>query len=778
MFDSKEVDVACGELKEVNLNLDLPVGNYEFRIRNIELGQFKVSTDASEKSIPGVIILNDNKISGLPNTYSGVFFNWNIELQSCEATELPDSVRVCETEDYILNFSSCNSEIWTGSEPFTIISEDEIKFSPSKSTVYYQEIPTILPAGTNLVVNGDFEGGNTGFTSEYTFNTNIGNSGEYMIGKKGDNDYVNMNDHTSNSSTGKMFVADGSTNTVNSGPSQRGYHAWCQNINIYPYTDYQIEFWATTASNSFQFTPMLYFTLDGTIEGEYLNPPNAGNWALHSHVWNSGIKTSVEMCILDAVANSKGNNFIIDDISFMAINPVISYTKTDSVVVMVGGENPIDLGADTSFCSNETSSLQLNAGAGWDTYLWSTGDTTQIISVNSAGTYSVDVAKFGSCNSTGNIVITEHNCGCLDSDNDGVCDDDDLDDDNDGILDIDECITSNFQWSGVPSVNGKTATGVINGVGYSYTSSINIETTPTIFAYNKFPSHYNIPNTTVIKNRFTSNNVITFDQPVLNPTLMFSSIGGGPTVPIEFSNAVEVLFQSGPVTINSPTKITGKEGYVVLRMNGTFNEISFDYLANENYVNFTFGADFATHCDTDGDGIEDYLDLDSDDDGCADAVEGDAGFKLSDINNDVLAGNIDANGVPVSAAGGQAIGSSADENTQSDVCEVCDVDKPVVNGIDGTPFYNFYFDSSKELNETVNGLEVGEKYKIKVSGTWSVWSSDPTKNVMDAAYRYKEKMQAQILRQLLEFFGKSMELMQIDLRLMVTIRNIPITLKE
>ena len=159
LFDSKEVDVACGELKEVNLNLDLPVGNYEFRIRNIELGQFKVSTDASEKSIPGVIILNDNKISGLPNTYSGVFFNWNIELQSCEATELPDSVRVCETEDYILNFSSCNSEIWTGSEPFTIISEDEIKFSPSKSTVYYQEIPTILPAGTNLVVNGDFEGG-------------------------------------------------------------------------------------------------------------------------------------------------------------------------------------------------------------------------------------------------------------------------------------------------------------------------------------------------------------------------------------------------------------------------------------------------------------------------------------------------------------------------------------------------------------------------------------------------------------------------------------------
>ena len=57
---------------------------------------------------------------------------------------------------------------------------------------------------------------------------------------------------------------------------------------------------------------------------------------------------------------------------------------------------------------------------------------------------------------------------------------------------------------------------------------------------------------------------------------MFSSIGGGPSVPIKFSNPIEVLFQSGPITINSPTQITGKEGYVVLRMNGTFTEISFD----------------------------------------------------------------------------------------------------------------------------------------------------------------------------------------------------------
>jgi len=264
--------------------------------------------------------------------------------------------------------------------------------------------------------------------------------------------------------------------------------------------------------------------------------------------------------------------------------------------------------------------------------------------------------------------VLSENCGCLDDDNDGVCNDIDLDKDNDGILDVNECMTSDFHWSSAPQVNGKTATGVINGIGYTYTSSINIETTPTIFAYNKFPTEYNIPNTTVIKNRFQSNNTITFDQPVLNPTLMFSSIGGGPSVPIQFSNPVDVLFQSGPVTIDSPTQITGKEGYVVLRMNGTFSEISFDYLADENYVNFTFGADFATFCDTDGDGTPDYLDTDSDDDGCLDAIEGGGNFEQTDLEGEILSGTVDANGVPVIANGGQATGTSANASAQSPSC--------------------------------------------------------------------------------------------------------------
>ena len=38
--------------------------------------------------------------------------------------------------------------------------------------------------------------------------------------------------------------------------------------------------------------------------------------------------------------------------------------------------------------------ILLDAGLGYDAYLWSNGDTTQTITVEESGTYSVDVFNF------------------------------------------------------------------------------------------------------------------------------------------------------------------------------------------------------------------------------------------------------------------------------------------------------------------------------------------------------------------------------------------------
>lgn len=248
-----------------------------------------------------------------------------------------------------------------------------------------------------------------------------------------------------------------------------------------------------------------------------------------------------------------------------------------------------------------------------------------------------------------------------DSDNDGVPDVCDLDDDNDGILDVNECTTSNFYWSNPPTISGKTATGTINGIAYTYTSSVNVRSTSSVFAYNTFPASYNVPNANpTIQNIEPSSNTLSFASPMTNPVLVFSSIGGGPiVVPINFSAPVEILWSNSTVHQTSATQITGQEGYAIVRMNGTFSSISFDYLVYENYVNFAFGADFFTYCDTDSDGIADYLDLDSDNDGCYDAIEGSLGLTPDQAPNGLIAGAVAPNGVPVAAGSqGQGVGTS------------------------------------------------------------------------------------------------------------------------
>ncbi|MEZ4911772.1 MAG: gliding motility-associated C-terminal domain-containing protein [Saprospiraceae bacterium] len=52
---------------------------------------------------------------------------------------------------------------------------------------------------------------------------------------------------------------------------------------------------------------------------------------------------------------------------------------------------------ELSICDNSTGTL--DAGSGFDTYTWSTGETTQTISVNAAGTYTVSVTQ-GTCSGT------------------------------------------------------------------------------------------------------------------------------------------------------------------------------------------------------------------------------------------------------------------------------------------------------------------------------------------------------------------------------------------
>ncbi len=79
-------------------------------------------------------------------------------------------------------------------------------------------------------------------------------------------------------------------------------------------------------------------------------------------------------------------------------------SATTSAVVTV---NPLPIPAitgTTAFCSGNNSNI--NAGAGFSSYLWNNGITTQVLSVNTGGNYTVTVTDANNCSASASTLIT------------------------------------------------------------------------------------------------------------------------------------------------------------------------------------------------------------------------------------------------------------------------------------------------------------------------------------------------------------------------------------
>jgi gliding motility-associated-like protein len=83
-------------------------------------------------------------------------------------------------------------------------------------------------------------------------------------------------------------------------------------------------------------------------------------------------------------------------------------TSTLALKTITVSNGPIvNLGNDTNVCASPFS-LTLNAGNPGMTYLWSGGQTTQTMSINTAGTYTVKVTNTFGCSSVDTISVTNN----------------------------------------------------------------------------------------------------------------------------------------------------------------------------------------------------------------------------------------------------------------------------------------------------------------------------------------------------------------------------------
>jgi hypothetical protein len=161
----------------------------------------------------------------------------------------------------------------------------------------------------NHIVNGRFERGNVGFTSDYQYRSgNILLEGHYEVTTDphlSNQYYSSYGDHTTGS--GLMMVLNGATV-----PNQV---VWSETLEVTPNTPYRFAIWVSTCYPS---SPArLDFVFNGGLIGSFTAPSNAAVWQEYRAHWNPGESTSVTIQIIDRNTDASGNDFALDDISLI-----------------------------------------------------------------------------------------------------------------------------------------------------------------------------------------------------------------------------------------------------------------------------------------------------------------------------------------------------------------------------------------------------------------------------------------------------------------------------
>lgn len=224
-----------------------------------------------------------------------------------------------------------------------------ITSTPQNITYYY----TAVVAGTNIINNGNFNAGNTGFTSQYVFaNPNV-TEGQYFVGPSPQAWNASLSpctDHTTGN--GNMLLVNGSPT-----PDLK---VWTQTVTVTPNTNYAFSTWiqALWPPNPAQ----LQFSINGNTVGSMITAtlPTC-TWSQFYTTWNSGNNTSAIISIVNKNVLVTGNDFALDDISFAPVT-----IRRDSVKITVDTPSVVT-NADTPIC--EGTSIQLNT-TGAITYSW------------------------------------------------------------------------------------------------------------------------------------------------------------------------------------------------------------------------------------------------------------------------------------------------------------------------------------------------------------------------------------------------------------------------
>src|SRR5262245_10269632 len=171
----------------------------------------------------------------------------------------------------------------------------------------------------NLVVNGDFELGNTGFSTDYIYMPDAIEiaAGAYFIGTNPQDHHPLFSpcgDHTTG--TGNMMILNGAV--------QPNVLVWSQSVAVSPNQTFELTAWVTSV---FPASPAhLQFLINNSPVGELQLSSTTCQWQLFTANWPSGASTTAVLSIVDLNTDAFGNDFALDDLAFERTGPAFAGT--------------------------------------------------------------------------------------------------------------------------------------------------------------------------------------------------------------------------------------------------------------------------------------------------------------------------------------------------------------------------------------------------------------------------------------------------------------------
>lgn len=336
------------------------------------------------------------KIQTANGCLDSVTKNITVNLQQDNNLIATNDLSVCLGSGTSLNIQDTGlNHCWSPVTGISNINSATPTITPAATTTYYFTAQTL---GANLVVNGNFSAGNTGFTSEYISASLNTAEGQYFIGNSPlawNGGLTACTEHTTG--TGQMMMVNGSP--------VAGSKIWTQTIPVTPNSNYAFSTWiqslhATNPAN-------VKFSINGNIIGNNITAGSvACQWSRFFATWNSGSSTTATISIVNNNTVALGNDFALDDISF---SPVIM--KQDSIKISVTTP-PSITGSAVASTICEADSSQLNA-VGAANFSWQ--PTTGLSNPNIANpkaspasttTYTVSGYDVVGCAGTKTVTVT------------------------------------------------------------------------------------------------------------------------------------------------------------------------------------------------------------------------------------------------------------------------------------------------------------------------------------------------------------------------------------